>query len=137
MGQRGLQLGDCAEQGMAGPDSFETVPGWSAQYTSGPTFRLCPRWMGVTDLKEVSGNASCRVECRTPTGLEHSHRLGGAVPCATRVRLRAQSRWLRWLQRAGEARRVGTVRQAGLEGASLLTEQEQEEAGLLLGQRRG
>ena len=88
-------------------------------------------------MKEASANASCRVGWQTPTGPEYSHRLGGAVPCATRVRLRAQSRRLRWPQRAGEARRVGTVRQAGLEGASLLTEQEQEEAGLLLGQRRG
>ena len=98
-----------------------------------------PDGWGVTDLKEASVNASWPVGWQTLTGLEHSHRLGGAVPCATRVRLRAQSRWLRWLQRAGEARRVGTVRQAGLEGASLLTEQEQEqeEAGLLLGQRRG
>ena len=27
MGQRCLQLADCAEQSMAGPDSLETVPG--------------------------------------------------------------------------------------------------------------
>ena len=82
--------------------------------TSGPAFRLCSIWMVVTDLKEAVVNASCRVEWRTPTGLEHSHRRGGAVPCATRLRLRAQSRWLRWPQRAGVPRRVGSVRQAGV-----------------------
>ena len=102
--------------------------------TSGPAFRLCSIRMVVTDLEEAVVNASCRVGWRTPTGLEHSRQRGGAVPCATRVRLRIQRRWLRWPQRAEVPRRVGSVRQAGVEGASLLTEQEQEEARRLLGQ---
>ena len=103
--------------------------------TSGPAFRLCSIRMAVTDLEEAFVNASCQVGWRTPTptGRGHSRQLGGAVPCATRVRLRIQSRWLRWPQRAGVPRRVGSVRQAGVEGASLLTEQEQEEARWLLG----